>query len=156
MKKLILILVFFLFTIFSLPRINDTKMVMSDINSKSNNYVLIFDKDILTFRNFKLKLGLFTSYEYKITKVYIKYPENIKEYFKNKEYFSFDNSNFNNGIQKMKEEYNLVLKENYLFDELDKDINDVVIEMVELFCEEDALDKFKEKYPDVIINRISS
>lgn len=152
MKKLILILIFFLILICF--KKNDNSQMVMGINSKSRHYELIFTNDNLNFRNFKLKLGLFTSYDYNISKVYIKYNESVKEYFKNKEYFSFDNSNFNDGIEKLKDEYNLVLENNYLYNELDKDINDVTIEKVELYASLDALDKFKSKYPNVTVKYI--
>ena len=154
MKKLVVILIFFLAVSLLIPKNNSEKMVMSDINDNDNHYELIFKNENLNLRNFKLKLGVFTSYEYNITKIYIKYNDSIKEYFNDKEYFSFDSSNFNNGIEKLKEEYNVVLNENYLYDELDKDIENIVIEKVELYCEKAALNKFKEKYPNVIINRL--
>ena len=151
MKKLIIFLIFFLLLI---PKNTDSKLVMYEINNTSNHYELIFDNDNLNIGNFKLKLGMFTSYDYNIMKVYVKYNENIKEYFKNKEYFSFDSSNFNIGIEKFKEEYNLVLKQNYLYNELDKDINNVLIEKVELYTSKDALTKFKSKNPNVIVKSI--
>ena len=77
MKKLI-ILIFFLFCICCINESNETKMTMANINSNTH-YELIFDNEMLNIRNFKLKLGLFTSYDYNITKVYINYNENIKE-----------------------------------------------------------------------------
>lgn len=154
MKKLTFILIFFLICIMLYPKQSNSKMVMSDINNNSNHYELIFNNENLNIGNFKLKLGLFTSYEYNITKVYIKYNDNVKEYFTNKEYFSFDSSNFNNGIEKLKNEYNLVLKQNYLYNELDKNINDISIERVEIYTSEDALTKFKRKYPLVTIKNI--
>ena len=126
MKKITFILIFFLICIMLYPKQSNSKMVMSDINNNSNHYELIFNNENLNIGNFKLKLGLFTSYEYNITKVYIKYNDNVKEYFTNKEYFSFDSSNFNRGIEKLKNEYNLVLKQNYLYNELDKNINEII------------------------------
>ena len=154
MKKFIIISIFFLFIILFNNSIDETEMAMAT-NINDNYYELIFKNEDLNFRNFKLKLGIFTSYEYKITKVYIDYKENIKEYFVDKEYISFDNTNFNLGIEKLKEEYNVMLKEKYLYDELDKDINDIKISKIELYTTQDALTKFKSKYPNVIINRIS-
>ncbi|MBQ9024325.1 MAG: hypothetical protein IJ105_03775 [Bacilli bacterium] len=153
MKKLFIILIFFLIISLLIPKNNNVKMVMSDMNN-NNHYELIFKDENLNLRNIKLKLGLFTSYEYNIPKIYIKYNENIKDYFNNKDYFSFDSSNFNIGIEKLIEEYNIVLQDNHLYDELDKDISDIIIEKVEIYCEQDALDKFKDKYPNVIINRL--
>ena len=39
------------------------------------------------------------------TYIYVKYDENLKDYFKDKEYFSFDNSSINTGIDTLKKEY---------------------------------------------------
>jgi len=150
MKKLIFIMIFFLFISFLIPKKDNSKMVMANINN-TNYYRLIFNNENLNLGNFKLKIGLFTSYDTKIKKIYFKYNDNIKDYFKDKNYFSFDNSNFNIGIEKLKEEYNLVLKDNYLYNELDKDINTVTIKMVELYTESEAINKFKQKYPNVKI-----
>ena len=154
MKKFIIISIFFLFIILSNMESEKIKMTMAT-NDNHNLYELNFSKENLNFRNIKLKLGLFTSYEYKITKVYIDYPENIKEYFLDKEYFSFDSENFNRGIEKLREEYNVLLKEKYLYDELEKDINNIKISKIEIYTQEDALTKFKSKYPNVTINRIN-
>ena len=154
MKKFIIILIFFLMLLLFIPKNADSKMVMSEEYNVSNHYELIFYKENLNIGNFKLKLGIFTSYEYNINKVYIKYNDKIKEYFIDKEYFSFDSSNFNKGIEKLKDEYNLILKENYLYDELDKDINSINIEKVDIYVGKDALVKFKRKYPNVIIRQI--
>lgn len=155
MKKLIIILIFFLIVSLIIPKNNKELMVMSNKNNDNNHYELIFDNENLNLRNIKLKLGIFTSYEYNITRIYIKYNDNIKQYFTNKDYFSFDSSNFNKGIEKLIDEYNIVLKENYLYSELDKDIDSIIIDKVEIYCEEDAIDKFKAKYPNVIINRMN-
>ena len=150
MKKLVVLLMFFLFIISNFFYKNDVKTVMGNINN-NNHYELIFDNENLNLKNFKLKMACILSNEHNIKKVYLKYPERIKEYFNNKEYFSFDNSNFNDGIQRLKEEYNIVLKENYLYDELDNNISDITIEKVEIYTSKDALTKFKEKYPNVIV-----
>ena len=147
MKKLIIILIFFLF-IFLLPKESKSKMVMNNIDNNSNHYELVFDNDYLCIRNFKLKLSIFSNPEHVITKIYFYDLENIKEYF------SFDNSNFNIGIEKLKDEYNLLLKNNYLYNELDKDIDDAQIKRVELYTSIDALTKFKNKYPLVKVKNI--
>ena len=147
MKRYTLVSIFFLICLFLIPKNIDSKMVMSDIEN-TNHYELIFDDEILNFRNIKLKLGVFTSYDYNITKIYLKNNKNLKEYF------SFDSSNFNRGIEKLKYEYNLLLKENNLYDELDKDIDETIIERVEIYANEDALTKFEGKYPGVIIKKL--
>ena len=154
MKKfLIIFLIFFLFFITTIKITDDDQYVMSVNSDDSNYYELIFDEELLNFRNFKLKLASFTSYEYNITKVYIKYSENVKDYFKNKEYFSFDNTNLNLGIEKIKNEYITVLKNNYLYTELDKDVNDVQIYKIDLYCNKDALTKLKTKFPKIKVKK---
>lgn len=153
MKKLIIFLIFFLFCMVLLIKNEKTQMTMSNINT-SNHYELIFDNDSLNLHNFKLKLGLFTSFDYNITKVYIKYNENVKDYFKNKNYFSFDSSNFNRGIENIKEEYNVVLKQNYLYEEMEKNDIEVQIEKIDLYASKDAITKFRSKYPLVTIRNI--
>ena len=55
---------------------------------------------------------------------------------------------------KLKEEYTKVLKDNYLYDELDNDINDVVIKKVEVYAEEKAIKNLRLKYPKVIVKKI--
>ena len=154
MKKLI-ILTFFLFLILLSNQKSNTEFVMgNNINSNNNYYQLDFGNELLNIRNFKLKLGIFTSYEYKINKIYIRYNENIKDYFKDKEYFSFDSHTLNWGIENLKNEYSTILKENHLYDELEKDMDELVIEKIDIFCEREAIDKFLEKYPNVIIKNI--
>ena len=151
MKKILIIFsIFFLFVITNISDNNESMTVMNTENIQSNHYELIFDNELLNFRNFKLKIAPLTSYEYNITKVYINYTSDIK-----KEYFSFDNTNLNIGINKLKEEYTKVLKDNYLYDELDNDINDVVIKKVEVYAEEKAIKNLRLKYPKVIVKKIS-
>ena len=150
MKKILIIFsIFFLVIIANIKNNDESMTVMNVENIQSNHYELIFDNELLNFRNFKLKLASLTSYEYNITKVYINYTSDIK-----KEYFSFDNTNLNIGINKLKEEYTKVLKDNYLYDELDKDINGVVIKKVEVYAEEKAIKNLRLKYPKVIVKKI--
>lgn len=156
MKKTLIIFFFIFFLLTTCFKTsNDSISVMSINEYEDNHYELIFEDELLNLRNFKLKIAPITSYEYNITKVYIKYSDNIKKYFSDKEYFSFDNSNINIGLEKLKEEYTNTLKNNYLYDELDKDINDVVISKIEVYMSEDALRKLRLKYPKVIIQKIS-
>ena len=156
MKKLFISIFFLLF--FILIILNNQKVslpVMSETSDNNNYYYeLDFNNDILTIRNFKLKLGIFTSYDYYIKKIFIKYPNNIKEKLIDKKYFSFDNSNFNKGIERLRNEYIIMLKNKYLYDELEKDIDNTVIEKVHLYCTKDALIKFRNKYPNVKINEL--
>ena len=81
MKKLIFIMIFFLFISFLIPKKDNSKMVMANINN-TNYYRLIFNNENLNLGNFKLKIGLFTSYDTKITKVYGCTDINAKNYNK--------------------------------------------------------------------------
>ena len=119
-----------------------------------NHYKLIFSKEPLTIRTIKLKLTPFINNGY-ITKIYVKYDENLKDYFKDKEYFSFDNSSINTGIDTLKKEYLNVLNSNYLYNELEKDINDVSIESVDVYAEESVINNFKNKFKNAIVEKIN-
>ena len=119
-----------------------------------NHYKLIFSKEPLTIRTIKLKLTPFINNGY-ITKIYVKYDENLKDYFNDKEYFSFDNSSINTGIDTLKKEYLNVLSSNYLYNELEKDINDVSIESVDVYAEESVINNFKNKFKNVIVEKLN-
>ena len=119
-----------------------------------SHYKLIFSKEPLTIRTIKLKLTPFINNGY-ITKIYVKYDENLKDYFKDKEYFSFDNSSINTGIDNLKKEYLNVLSSNYLYNEIEKDINDVSIESVDVYAEESVINNFKNKFKNVIVEKIN-
>ena len=142
MKKIIAFLIFFLIPI------NTYSTEIPVFNEYNNYYELDFKNENLDLGNFKLKMATFTSYEYNIKKVYIN--NSIKEYY------SFNNESFNDGIESLKEEYIENLKENYMYNELDNDINNTIISKVELYCEQDALTIFKKKYPKVIIKNIEN
>lgn len=150
MKRLLIFLIFFLFYILFVNKNVELKPVMTYENDNSSQYELLFDEELLNINNFKLKLGLFTKYDFRINKVYIKYKEKLKDYFKDKEYFSFDNSNINNGIESLKNEYNVILKNNYLYDE---SVEDIVIEKVEVYADENSISELKKKYPLVKVIR---
>ena len=119
-----------------------------------NHYKLIFSKEPLTIRTIKLKLTSFINNGY-ITKIYVKYDENLKDYFKDKEYFSFDNSSINTGIDTLKKEYLNVLSSNYLYNEIEKNINDVSIESVDVYAEESVINNFKNKFKNVIVEKVN-
>ncbi|MBO6145195.1 MAG: hypothetical protein J6O62_00155 [Bacilli bacterium] len=142
MKKIIVFLIFFLIPI------NTYSTEIPVFNEYNNYYELDFKNENLDLGNFKLKMATFASYEYNIKKVYIN--NSIKEYY------SFNNESFNDGIESLKEEYIENLKENYMYNELDNDINNAIISKVELYCEQDALTIFKKKYPKVIIKNIEN
>lgn len=152
--KIILIIILFLFLSIFIGKNNDSKTVFMENERNDNHYKLIFSKEPLTIRTIKLKLTPFINNGY-ITKIYVKYDENLKDYFKDKEYFSFDNSSINTGIDTLKKEYLNVLSSNYLYNELEKDINDVSIESVDVYAEESVINNFKNKFKNVIVEKIN-
>lgn len=152
--KIILIIILFLFLFIFIGKNNDSKTVFMENERNGNHYKLIFSKEPLTIRTIKLKLTPFINNGY-ITKIYVKYDENLKDYFKDKEYFSFDNSSINIGIDTLKKEYLNVLSSNYLYNELEKNINDVSIESVDVYVEESVINNFKNKFKNVIVEKIN-
>lgn len=152
--KIILIIILFLFLFIFIGKNNDSKTVFMENERNGNHYKLIFSKELLTIRTIKLKLTPFINNGY-ITKIYVKYDENLKDYFKDKEYFSFDNSSINTGIDTLKKEYLNVLSSNYLYNEIEKDINDVSIESVDVYAEESVINNFKNKFKNVIVEKIN-
>ena len=152
--KIILIIILFLFLFIFIGKNNDSKTVFMEYERNGNHYKLIFSKEPLTIRTIKLKLTPFINNGY-ITKIYVKYDANLKDYFKDKEYFSFDNSSINTGIDNLKKEYLNVLSSNYLYNELEKDINDVSIESVDVYAEESVINNFKNKFKNVIVEKIN-
>lgn len=152
--KIILIIILFLFLFIFIEKNNDSKTVFMENGRNGNHYKLIFSKEPLTIRTIKLKLTPFINNGY-ITKIYVKYDENLKDFFKDKEYFSFDNSSINTGIDTLKKEYLNVLSSNYLYNELEKDINDVSIESVDVYAEESVINNFKNKFKNVIVEKIN-
>ena len=152
--KIILIIILFLFLFIFIGKNNDSKTVFMENERNGNHYKLIFSKEPLTIRTIKLKLTPFINNGY-VTKIYVKYDENLKDYFKDKEYFSFDNSSINTGIDTLKKEYLNILNSNYLYNELEKDINDVSIESVDVYAEESVINNFKNKFKNVIVEKIN-
>ena len=152
--KIILIIILFLFLFIFIEKNNDSKTVFMENERNGNHYKLIFSKEPLTIRTIKLKLTPFINNGY-ITKIYVKYDENLKDYFKDKEYFSFDNSSINTGIDTLKKEYLNVLSSNYLYNEIEKDINDVSIESVDVYAEESVINNFKNKFKNVIVEKVN-
>ena len=152
--KIILIIILFLFLFIFIGKNNDSKTVFMENERNGNHYKLIFSKEPLTIRTIKLKLTLFINNGY-ITKIYVKYDENLKDYFKDKKYFSFDNSSINTGIDTLKNEYLNVLSSNYLYNEIEKNINDVSIESVDVYAEASVINNFKNKFKNVIVEKIN-
>ena len=79
--KIILIIILFLFLFIFIGKNNDSKTVFMENERNGNHYKLIFSKEPLTIRTIKLKLTPFINNGY-ITKIYVKYDENLKDYFK--------------------------------------------------------------------------
>lgn len=152
--KIILIIILFLFLFIFIGKNNDSKTVFMENERNGNHYKLIFSKEPLTIRTIKLKLTPFINNGY-VTKIYVKYDENLKDYFRDKEFFSFDNSSINTGIDTLKKEYLNILNSNYLYNELEKDINDVSIESVDVYAEESVINNFKNKFKNVIVEKIN-
>ena len=152
--KIILIIILFLFLFIFIGKNNDSKTVFMENERNGNHYKLIFSKEPLTIRTIKLKLTPFINNGY-ITKIYVKYDENLKDFFKDKEYFSFDNSSINTGIDTLKNEYLNVLSSNYLYNEIEKNINDVSIESVDVYAEESVINNFKNKFKNVIVEKVN-
>lgn len=152
--KIILIIILFLFLFIFIEKNNDSKTVFMENERNGNHYKLIFSKEPLTIRTIKLKLTPFINNGY-ITKIYVKYDENLKDFFKDKEYFSFDNSSINTGIDTLKKEYLNVLSSNYLYNEIEKNINDVSIESVDVYAEESVINNFKNKFKNVIVEKVN-
>ena len=152
--KIILIIILFLFLFIFIGKNNDSKTVFMENERNVNHYKLIFSKEPLTIRTIKLKLTPFINNGY-ITKIYVNYDENLKDFFKDKEYFSFDNSSINTGIDTLKKEYLNVLSSNYLYNELEKNINDVSIESVDVYAEESVINNFKNKFKNAIVEKIN-
>lgn len=154
MFKVILIIALILFLFLFIGKNNNSKTVFMENERNGNHYKLIFSKEPLTIRTIKLKLTPFINNGY-ITKIYVKYDENLKDYFKDKEYFSFDNSSINTGIDTLKKEYLNILNSNYLYNEIEKDINDVSIESVDVYAEESVINNFKNKFKNVTVEKIN-
>ena len=156
MKKFLIssiLITILLFSIFSFKENENDIPVMGDVRVyklKDGEYMLNFEDEGLTLSNLKLKLAVFTSYKSIIKRIYINYPNNSKEYFNNKEYFSFNNEDINEGISKIKEEYIRILEENNAYNLIENlSESNISINKVLVQTELEALDKFKNKYPNV-------
>lgn len=156
MKKFLIssiLIIILLFSIFSFKENENDIPVMGNVRVykiKDGEYMLNFEDEGLTLSNLKLKLAVFTSYKSIIKRIYINYPNNSKEYFNNKEYFSFNNEDINEGISKIKEEYIRILEENNAYNLIENlSESNISINKVLVQTELEALDKFKNKYPNV-------
>ena len=63
--------------------------------------------------------------------------------------------NLKQKIDTLKKEYLNVLSSNYLYNEIEKDINDVSIESVDVYAEESVINNFKNKFKNVIVEKIN-
>lgn len=159
MKKVFIVTIFFslIFILLSIDKSDEYSMlVMADnrvYNTNNNEYEIIFDNEILNLSNLKLKLAVFTSYESNIRKIYLEYPESIKEYFKD-EYISYEGNNINNLKDVIENYYKDVLKNNNLYNYIDSySENNVLIKKVVLTCDSKCIYVFRDKYPNVIVKK---
>ncbi len=160
MKKIFLILVAFSILLVSLELKKNSMEIntVMDYTTYNNNYYdydINFEKENLNLENFKLKLATFTSYNYKIKRIYPEYEEKYKEYFYNKEYFIFDSNNMNKIMDDFRKEYLNKIKESNLNNDIDSITDNYInIKKVRVYTNEYAISKFKNKYPNAIVNRI--
>lgn len=151
MKK-ILISIFIVLIIAIMVLSCQTKSVLvMDYNENNDNiYELDFTEEILSTKNFKLKVAPFTGYSYIIRKIYPKYNREIKEYF------VYDFRDIDDGIENFKIDYINGLRKEYLYDEIEKVYKKgIVISKIEIYSNKEALNKFLKKYPKVKYKIIS-
>lgn len=148
MKKIILsIIIIFIFGyIFNSISNSESRAVMEyEDNTNINNvYYLDFSDEVLSTNNFKLKIAPFMGYRYVIRRIYPKYNTEIKKYY------TYDFNNIDVGIQNFKEDYVSNLREENLYDEIDKvNKTGVIIKGIEIYTNKTALNRFLKKYPKV-------
>ena len=157
MKKYLVCLLSFLFLFYSyneLKRVEyEDLSVMSEIrtyNNIQNKYELIFDDEVLNLSNFKLKMANFSNNSSNIREIYLNYPNNLKDYFKDIKYISVTGNDLNELIKIIKERYEEVLIKNNVY-ERGYTNNNISINKVILESNIQIVDKFKIKYPNVKI-----
>ena len=157
MKKYLVCLLSFLFLFYSyneLKRVEyEDLSVMSEIrtyNNIQNKYELIFDDEVLNLSNFKLKMANFSNNSSNIREIYLNYPNNLKDYFKDIKYISVTGNDLNEIIKIIKERYEEVLIKNNVYERGYTD-NNISINKVILESNIQIVDKFKIKYPNVKI-----
>lgn len=157
MKKYLVCLLSFLFLFYSyneLKRVEyEDLSVMSEIrtyNNIQNKYELIFDDEVLNLSNFKLKMANFSNNSSNIREIYLNYPNNLKDYFKDIKYISVTGNDLNEIIKIIKERYEEVLIKNNVY-ERGYTNNNISINKVILESSIQIVDKFKIKYPNVKI-----
>ncbi len=157
MKKYLVCLLSFLFLFYSyneLKRVEyEDLSVMSEIrtyNNIQNKYELIFDDEVLNLSNFKLKMANFSNNSSNIREIYLNYPNNLKDYFKDIKYISVTGNDLNELIKIIKERYEEVLIKNNVY-ERGYTNNNISINKVILESSIQIVDKFKIKYPNVKI-----
>lgn len=162
MKRIFLFLIIFSLVLvkmeFSINSGNTVVSVMSDIEdiNLESDYDLTFEDENLNLSNFKLKFASFTSYNYQIKRVYFFLDIVDSEYFKNKEYFSFIGNNLNEGIDNLKSQYLLIIKNNNLHSDIDNITNNYInIRKVRIYTSSKAIEEFKIKYPKVKVDKIN-
>lgn len=160
MKKIILFLIIFsLFFICLELKKNkietDTIMNYAIVNNNYYEYDIDFSNENLNLENFKLKLATLTSYNYQIKRIYPKYEKKYKEYVNSSEYYIFNSNNLNETINDFRKRYFEKIKEI----DFNRDISSITdnyinIKNVRIYTSEEAIDRLKNKYPNVIVNRI--
>lgn len=147
-----LLIIIFLFYSFLFIKNNKVESAINYLDElqQNNTYYLDFSNELLTTRNLKLKIAPFTGYEYKVNKIYPKY-------YNKKEYYSYNFKNIDLDIDNFTNEYIMNLKNNYNFNEIDK-VKQYGIKLIgiEIYAEKEAINYFKNKYPNVKIIPITN
>ena len=159
MKKYFISIIFvlLLYGFLSFNIVNSNKEeyipVMSELrtyNLREEEYELTFDEEVLNLSNFKLKMALFSSLDCDIKKIYINYPNKVKEYFDGIEYISVTGNNLNDIVDIVRNKYISILKNNNLYDNEFVD-NNISINKVIIQGGAEVMDRFRIKYPKVKI-----
>lgn len=148
MKKIISLFIIIFFIILIINNTSDNKNVIStmkyeDDSNISNIYYLDYSDEVLSTNNFKLKISPLKYYNYVIRKIYPKYNGHVKEYFT----YDFSNSN---SIDDFKEDYIKILRDNHMYEEIDKTkMTGIIIKGLEVYTTKEAIDNYLKKYPKV-------
>ena len=160
MKKIFFYIFLFIIMFISLNNLNNADQeVMGEIkvyNDNEQNYELLFKDEILNISNFKIKLSMFDDNENYISKVYIKVPNKISDYLGEECILFMHGNNINEKIENLKKDYIDLIRENYLFNELEKfDSNNIEIYKVEVSGNYKTINKFKSKFDKVRVQKIN-
>lgn len=147
MKKVmyLFIIIFFIILIINKTNTNNDISVMKyeDDSNISNIYYLDYSNEVLSTNNFKLKISPLKYYDYVIRKIYPKYNGHVKEYY------TYDFSN-TNSIDNFKEDYLNLLRNNHMYEEIDKTkMTGIIIKGLEIYTTKEAIENYLKKYPKV-------